>query len=53
MLAVPALRVPLAVAAVPLLFLLLALAARLARATGAELTGGVDYDGVHPRHQVA
>ena len=51
-LAVPALRLPLVLAAVPLLFVLLALATRLAAVTGAELTEGVDYDGTHPRHKV-
>lgn len=51
-LAVPALRGPLAVAAVPILFLLLGLAARLAQITGADLTDGVEYDGAHPRHSL-
>ena len=51
-LAVPALRMPLAVAPAPILLLLLILAGRVAMVTGAELTDGVEYVGTHAKHDV-
>ena len=48
----PGLRLPLAVAALPIFFLLVGLTARLMGAIGAELRDGVEYDGVHPKHRL-